>query len=310
VFCYEYDPPVKTDLPLEKQVRRLYDGVLVECNDVYARSYGASRAADVVGKRLTDLFGTMPGSLDELFRTMIQAGYQTCEGRGVEKLPDGRERHYLNNGYGVVADGKLLRVWGTFRDITDRVRAERGLRELQEVVSRSPMLVFVWRVVPGQWPVEFVSANVEHVLGYTADDFMAGRVSWPAITHPDDVPRLEAEVAHYLEQGQHEWSQEYRLITKAGQVRWFTDQNLALCDEDGQVTRIQSIVLDITDRKQAREALAESEEKFRNLAEQSPNMIFINVGGRVVYANPRCEDVMGYTRPGVDGAGRQRSDRA
>ena len=49
-------------------------------------------------------------------------------------------------------------------------------------------------------------------------------------------------------------------------------------------------------RLKAREALRESEEKFRNLAEQSPNMIFINVGGRVVYANPRCEDVMGYTR--------------
>jgi len=296
VFCYEYDPPIKTDLPVDEQVRRLYDGVLVECNDVCARSYGASRATDVVGKRLTDLFGTMPGSLDELFRTMIQAGYQTCDGEGVEKLSDGRERHYLNNGYGVVVDGKLLRIWGTFRDVTDRVQAERGLRELQEVVSRSPMLVFVWRVAPGQWPVEFVSSNVEQVLGYTADDFADGRVCWPEITHPDDVPRLEAEVAEHLEQGRREWSQEYRLITKSGQVRWFTDQNLALCDDDGQVTRIQSIVLDITDRKQAREALIESEEKFRNLAEQSPNMIFINVGGRVVYANPRCEDVMGYTR--------------
>ncbi|MBN2131895.1 MAG: PAS domain S-box protein, partial [Sedimentisphaerales bacterium] len=296
VFCYEYDPPIETDLPVEEQVERLYDGVLVECNDVCARSYGASRATDVVGKRLTDLFGTMPGSLDELFRTMIQAGYQACDGEGVEKLPDGRERHYLNNGYGVVADGKLLRVWGTFRDVTDRVQAQRRLRELQEVVNRSPVLVFVWRVVPGQWPVEFVSSNVEQVLGYTADDFAAGRICWVDITHPDDLSRLEAEVAHYLERGQYEWSQEYRLITKSGQVRWFTDQNLALADDDGQVARIQSIVLDITDRKQAQEALQESEAKFRNLAEQSPNMIFINVGGRVVYANQRCEDVMGYTR--------------
>jgi len=44
------------------------------------------------------------------------------------------------------------------------------------------------------------------------------------------------------------------------------------------------------------QALQESEEKFRALAEQSPNMIFINKKGRVVYANRRCEEVMGYTR--------------
>jgi PAS domain S-box-containing protein len=53
---------------------------------------------------------------------------------------------------------------------------------------------------------------------------------------------------------------------------------------------------DITERKQGEAALRESEGKFRTLAEQSPNMIFINKKGRVVYANSRCEEVMGYTR--------------
>jgi len=41
------------------------------------------------------------------------------------------------------------------------------------------------------------------------------------------------------------------------------------------------------------EALRESEKKFRALAEQSPNMIFINKKGRVVYANQKCEEIMG-----------------
>jgi PAS domain S-box-containing protein len=51
-----------------------------------------------------------------------------------------------------------------------------------------------------------------------------------------------------------------------------------------------------TERKKAEEALQESEEKFRNLSEQSPNMIFINRMGRVVYANMKCEEILGYTR--------------
>ncbi|RMF90647.1 MAG: PAS domain S-box protein [Methanobacteriota archaeon] len=45
-----------------------------------------------------------------------------------------------------------------------------------------------------------------------------------------------------------------------------------------------------------RDELKRSEGMFRNLAEESPNMIFINRGGRVVYANRKCEEVMGYTR--------------
>jgi PAS domain S-box-containing protein/putative nucleotidyltransferase with HDIG domain len=53
----------------------------------------------------------------------------------------------------------------------------------------------------------------------------------------------------------------------------------------------------IEDRqKRAEEALRESEEKFRNLAEQLPNMIFINTKGRVVYVNEKCEEILGYKR--------------
>jgi PAS domain S-box-containing protein len=47
---------------------------------------------------------------------------------------------------------------------------------------------------------------------------------------------------------------------------------------------------------ETREALSESEEKFRILAEQSPNMIFINKKGRVIYANAKCQEVMGYKK--------------
>jgi PAS domain S-box-containing protein len=62
---------------------------------------------------------------------------------------------------------------------------------------------------------------------------------------------------------------------------------------------IQSIIvmnIDIAKLKEAEASLRSSEEKFRSLAEKSPNMIFINHKGKVVYVNQRCEEVMGYTR--------------
>ncbi len=66
--------------------------------------------------------------------------------------------------------------------------------------------------------------------------------------------------------------------------------------ENGVVAGAAGVIRDVTDHKRAEAALRESEEKFRNLAEQSPNMIFINRGGRVVYANERCEQLTGYSR--------------
>jgi PAS domain S-box-containing protein len=59
---------------------------------------------------------------------------------------------------------------------------------------------------------------------------------------------------------------------------------------------VQVVIHDITERKRAERAIQDSEEKFRTLAEESPNMIFINKGGRVVYANERCKEVTGYER--------------
>ncbi len=56
------------------------------------------------------------------------------------------------------------------------------------------------------------------------------------------------------------------------------------------------VVRDISERKHGEEALRESEAKFRDLAEKSPSMIFINKDGRVVYANEACVEIMGYSR--------------
>lgn len=133
VFCYEYVPPIPVNLPLEEQVKRLYDGILIECNDVCAKSYGPEKEReDVIGRKLTDLFGITPGSLDKLFRSLVQSRYHIVDGEGVETLPDGGKRYFLNNGHGVVENGKLFRVWGTFRDITERKKIIKALEKSEE----------------------------------------------------------------------------------------------------------------------------------------------------------------------------------
>jgi len=80
------------------------------------------------------------------------------------------------------------------------------------------------------------------------------------------------------------------LDLQATEVNAFSKEDIAVLES------VAGYIAFIIDRKKREEALQESEEKFRNLAEQSPNMIFINKQGRVVYANKKCEEIMGYKK--------------
>lgn len=160
------------------------------------------------------------------------------------------------------------------RDVTEKKKAEQKLKKalselqnLESIVNTSPVMVFLWPIRE-DWPVEFVSTNVERLLGYPANDFMSGKVSWPGITFPEDIPRLEAEIAAYIQKGTSEFCQEYRLIKKSGEVRWMRDQNRFLYNSQGTPTHIQSIVTDCTDRKRAEEELLSYQTQLRDLALQ------------------------------------------
>jgi PAS domain-containing protein len=158
VFCYEFDTPIPIDVPIDEQVKRMYNCVLIECNDVCAKSYGAESGKDVIGSKLTDLFGTTPDSLDHLFRELIQGDYRIVDGEGIEILPDGTRRYFLNNGHGVVEDGKLIRVWGTFRDITDRRLTEKALIESEEKLKAQyhniPIPTYTWKRIGDDFVLE------------------------------------------------------------------------------------------------------------------------------------------------------------
>jgi PAS domain S-box-containing protein len=72
-------------------------------------------------------------------------------------------------------------------------------------------------------------------------------------------------------------------------------RKIPVTDKEGNVERIVTVVRDITGRKRAEEALAESEEKFRGLAESAKDIIVsIDFEGTVLYINPAVEDILGY----------------
>ncbi len=148
-----------------------------------------------------------------------------------------------------------------------REAAEEKLRTASLVINSSPAVLFEWRAEEG-WPVAFVSDNVAQ-YGYAAADLLSGAVPYARLVHPEDMRRVAGEVAEYTAAGRDTFTQEYRLVRADGEVRWVDDRTTVIRDGTGEVLRYQGILLDITERKRAEDALDERIKELRCLFETS-----------------------------------------
>ncbi|MFW6095390.1 MAG: PAS domain S-box protein, partial [Bacteroidota bacterium] len=111
------------------------------------------------------------------------------------------------------------------------------------------------------WPVEFVTENAIQLFGYTAANFLSGKINFKNIIHPDDRERIVNELVQYSDEKDREaFTQEYRILTKNGEVKWVDDRTWIERDIHGNITHFKGILLDITERKKAENQLQYSEE--------------------------------------------------
>lgn len=225
-------------------------------NEANARFFRKT-VAEVVGRSDAEL---MP---DEAARHCRESDEQALrERRVVISLEEVDGRIYETRKFPVPLKGGRIGVGGLIRDVTDQRRAEETRREMELIVNHSPVIVWLWRAADG-WPVEYVSANVS-TWGYQVEDFTGGRVRYAAVIHPDDLPRVTEQVAREIREGREEFTQEYRILTAAGEVRWMYDRTWIRRDADGRITHYQGITADITDRKRAEDALRTSWAQLSN----------------------------------------------
>lgn len=143
--------------------------------------------------------------------------------------------------------------------------AAKALHMSRLIVECSPVILF--RRLAGDDPqLEYISENLSQ-FGYTPEEFLRGEILFKEIVHPDDFDRVKEEIEAYAESDVEEYTMLYRCITKDGEVRWVEDQTSVVRDENGVKTHNQGILFDITERKEAEDALRKSEEKFRRIVE-------------------------------------------
>lgn len=181
-----------------------------------------------------------------------------------------------------------------------RDQTEEALSMAQVIVDKSPAILF--RRLAGDEPrLVYVSNNINR-WGYTAEEFLSGKIHFRDIVHPDDIERIGAEIKEFAEADVEEYTQIYRVITKKGEVRWVEDQTSVVRDEKGVKTHNQGIVVDITARKLAEEELRKSEEKFRRIVETAgEGFILMDQNLVIVDVNDAYCRMLGYAREEILG---------
>ena len=203
--------------------------------------------------------------------------------------------------YGNDEISRSLRAFN--RMILERMYAEEELLETQRIINLSPAVAFLWINTAG-WPVEYVSDNVRGLFGYAAGDFTSGSVRYADLVHPDDLERITTEVDHYsnIKTSEEVIHKPYRIITKDGTVRWIKDHTHIRRDDMGDITHFHGIVEDITERRNATEALQVEKEFSETLLKNIPfGVMLISSERTIVSINPAALTILGYTKDDVIG---------
>ena len=199
-------------------------------------------------------------------------------------------------------DGERTGVVATFRDITDRKRAEEALREserrYQELVQYAPAGIYEVDFRNGR----FLSVNdtMCRISGYNRDELL--RMSPFDLLDEPSRMKFQERISQWLSGEEPDKNVDFTVIAKDGR-EICAEFNVSFTrDENGLPMGATGIAFDITERKKMEEALKISESNFRTIFERS--QIGIAVGdteGRVVHSNPAFERMLGYGREELRG---------
>ena len=181
------------------------------------------------------------------------------------------------------------------QECIDHTRVLKELRMSEMIVERSPVILFR-RIAGDEDPqLEYISQNIKQ-FGYTPEEFLEGAIEFKDIVHPDDHARVRMEILCYAEADVEEYTMIYRCVTRAGDIRWVEDQTSVVRDDAGLKTHNQGVLCDITERKQAEDALRKSEEKFRRIVETAAEgFVLMDQDLKIIDFNNAYCSLLGYS---------------
>ena len=189
-------------------------------------------------------------------------------------------------------EGNIIGYHGVTRDITERKSVETLLRESEEkfrdMANLLPQVVFEMKL---DGCITYVNQQAEAVFGYSMDELI-GLYSLE-VHVPAERERVISSINQKLAGRQPE-NKEFRMLRKDGsEFPALISINIII--KDDKPVGLRGVVIDITEQKEAEEKIRKSEEKFRDMAELLPQIIFeADIEGNLTYVNKHAYELCGY----------------
>jgi len=263
-------------------------------SDSYERWFGIP-AANILGRTTPELLGA------ENFKRVAAANERALRGERVT------QENLVKNAagesfYGLVnfvpdidSAGNVQGIFIFVHDITAQKRAEQALAEaegrLRVALQAGRVGTFDWDVVSGKivW-----SRGHEELWGMAPGAFRGTYEEFDARVHPDDRAGLNRAVAQAMAD-RRTYRHEFRVVWPDGSVHWIAGQGEFSFDDAGQPTRMMGVVIDVSERKRAEEALRQSDERLRQAVRVSDIGIFDHDHlTDTVYWSPEQREICGF----------------
>ncbi len=214
-----------------------------------------------------------------------------------EFLPQGRQETAvsgLSSVVGEIDEQAVDRILSTSSSMLPALHGYETARMLETLLTNLDGMVYRCRD-DQHWTMELISQGCYRLTGYQPDELLMNKsISYETITDPEDRTLVRDTINEALG-AQRPFDIEYRIRHADGEIRWVWERGVGVKDSLGNLLGIEGIIQDITDRKQAFQALREAERRYRSLFDNAIEGIFRTTPeGQYLDANPALARIYGY----------------
>lgn len=271
------------------------DGIVKSINEQGLSFFGFGKN-ELIGKNVYETILPMVDSNDRLQANLPQDIIADEEGAKkliIEVKKKNGERAWMSWENEIVKgpDGSITGLRSSGFDITERVEGRRKLlnlvqrvKELEGQIENGPAIIFKWENAEG-WPIIYVSKNIDQ-LGFSSSEMMSKKMPLYSIVYKDDIWRVSSDITRCVMEGTRKFSQDYRIVTPKGEVRWVESHIWAEADAEGNIDSYNGLLIDVTNRKKLDEELNEYYVFIIGLLESyAEGLIIVNSKSRVLLIN-------------------------
>ena len=273
------------------------EGTIVEANHKYNETLNVS-PEQIIGRNIKDLFS------GNVLDKRLEYGLLALTTKAPVFFEDSRDEYFFETSiHPVLNNNEEVIFFATYaRDITSRKIAENEIKLAKQKLESifNELQDVVWSVSTTEDAYILMTPSAEKLYGYNLQDFAEDRNLWKKVIHPDDkflLPDLDIKLAKlgFTEE-------EYRIITKSGEVKWIRNRTKAIYNQNNEIIRLDGYTIDITERKRYEQEISESEENYRTILENSSEMIqTLDAEGRLLWANRSWKENLGVTDVDIKG---------